>query len=170
MSSSTKIKHANRDPITGEPGSHPFGTTVGAVTGIAAGVAGAAAAGAGIGSATGPVGTVAGAVIGGIVGGLAGSSIAEDINPTTEDAYWRENYTNRDYIATGSTYDIYQPAYRYGVDAYVRHQGRSFDEIEPALRQEWNTARGTSELEWDEARNATRDAYERLYNPDDDGR
>ena len=76
-------QNANRDPMTGEPRSHPVGTGIGAVGGgVAGGVAGAAAAGAAAGSAAGPVGTAIGAAGGAIVGGLAGKAGAEAMNPT----------------------------------------------------------------------------------------
>ena len=54
-------KDANRDPITGTPGSHPVGTGVGAAAG---GIAGGIGAGALAGSVAGPVGTVIGAAVG----------------------------------------------------------------------------------------------------------
>lgn len=78
-------RDANEDPITGEPGAHPVGAGLGAA-------AGGAAAGAAAGIVAGPVGTVAGAVIGGVAGGLAGKAIAEGIDPTTEEQYWRDEY------------------------------------------------------------------------------
>ena len=141
----------NRDPITGAPGSHPVGTGVGAaVGGIAAGAA--------AGSVAGPVGTVVGAV----VGALAGKGIAESIDPTAEDAYWRDNYTSRPYIDTGASYDDYGPAYGYGVNSYSKYPGRSFDEVESDLSRDWDTVRGESSLTWDRAKNATRDAWNRV--------
>src|SRR5881394_2799348 len=79
---------ANRDPLTGAPGSHPVGTAAGAV-------AGGVAAGAAAGTVAGPVGTVVGAAVGAVVGGLAGKGIAEKIDPTREDAYWRENHSGQ---------------------------------------------------------------------------
>src|SRR5215210_7591519 len=113
---------ANRDPITGAPGSHPVGTGVGAAAGGAAGAA--------IGSVVPGVGTAVGgavgAVVGAVAGGLAGKGVAEAIDPTTEDAYWRENYRNRPYVQPGTTYDEYAPAYRYGWEARTRHRGRRF--------------------------------------------
>src|SRR5436305_12601800 len=126
---------ANRDPVTGEPGAHPVGTGVGAaVGGAAAGVLGGAAAGAVSGSAAaGPVGTVVGAVVGGVAGGLAGKGIAESIDPTAEDAYWRENYKTRPYYDSATSYDDYRPAYQYGWEARSRYGDRTFDEIEPDL-------------------------------------
>ena len=146
---------ANRDPITGTPGAHPVGTGVGAVLG-------GAAAGAAAGTVAGPVGTVLGAAAGAIVGGLAGKGIAEKIDPTREDAYWRDNYSDRPYVDAGSNYDDYGPAYGYGVESYSRYPGRRFDEVESDLSRDWSTARGASNLSWDRAKHATRDAWDRV--------
>lgn len=75
----TRSGNANRDPITGEPGSHPVGTGVGAA-------AGGVAAGAAVGTVAGPVGTAVGAVVGAVAGGLAGKGVAEKVDPTLPDA------------------------------------------------------------------------------------
>src|SRR2546423_536055 len=91
---------ANRDPISGAPGAHPIGTGVGAA-------AGGMAAGAAAGTVAGPIGTAIGAAVGAVVGGLAGKGIAEKIDPTLEEAYWRENYIRRPYVTQGATYDDY---------------------------------------------------------------
>ena len=98
---------ANRDPISGEPGAHPVGTGVGAA-------AAGAAAGAAGGLIAGPAGAAAGAVIGAVAGGLAGKGVAESIDPTVEDAYWQENYTQRPYYEKNNAYEDYRPAYRFG--------------------------------------------------------
>src|SRR3954470_6269521 len=89
---------ANRDPISGAPGAHPVGVGVGAA-------AGGAGTGAAVGTVAGPVGTAVGAAVGAVVGGLMGKGVAEGINPTVEDAYWRETYTTRSYYEQGRTYD-----------------------------------------------------------------
>ena len=151
----TNATSENRDPITGAPGAHPVGTGVGAA-------AGGLAAGAAVGTVAGPVGTVIGAAVGAIVGGLAGKGVAESIDPTREDAYWRDEYKNRDYVDAGSSYDDFGPAYGYGVNAYGTHGDRTFDEAEPDLERGWNSARGTSSLGWDRAKHATRDAWSRV--------
>jgi len=145
----------NRDPITGAPGSHPVGTGVGAA-------AGGMAAGAAAGSVAGPVGTVAGAAIGAVVGGLAGKAVAEKIDPTIEEAYWRENYTSRPYVSKSYTYDDYGPAYLYGVDNYAKYRGRKFDDVEADLSRDWQRAKGKSRLTWEEAKFATKDSWQRL--------
>ena len=154
-SNRAKTAQANRDPLTGAPGAHPVGTGVGAALG-------GVAAGAAAGTVAGPVGTVVGAAIGAVAGGLAGKGVAEKFDPTLEDAYWRENYADRPYVAEGATYDDYGPAYRYGVESYDAYPERSFDEVEPELSRDWDTRRGTSRLEWSHARSATRDAWQRL--------
>ncbi|MEO7762304.1 MAG: hypothetical protein ABIS68_10385 [Casimicrobiaceae bacterium] len=151
----TRDGQANRDPISGAAGAHPVGTGVGAI-------AGGIAAGAAAGTVVGPVGTVIGAAVGAIAGGLAGKGVAEMIDPTLEDAYWRDNYSSRPYIASGATYDDYGPAYRYGVDSYTRYPGKKFDEVESDLSSDWNRAKGTSRLEWEKAKNATRDSFQRV--------
>ncbi len=145
----------NRDPITGAPGAHPVGTGIGALLG-------GAAAGAAVGTVVGPVGTVIGAAVGAIAGGLAGKGVAESIDPTRESDHWRDNYSSRPYVAAGSSYDDYGPAYGYGVSAYGQHPGRSFDEAEFELARGWSGARGASTLTWDHAKDATREAWQRV--------
>lgn len=156
MNTTTKIYDAepNRDPLTGEPGAHPVGTGIGAALG-------GAAAGALTGTAAGPLGTLVGAALGAIVGGLAGKSAAEAIDPTAEEAFWRDNFTHRPYYSSVHSFDDYGPAYRHGLSAYGRYTGRSFDQVEADLAHEWTTARGHSSLEWLHARDAARDAWDR---------
>jgi hypothetical protein len=155
MNRNEERKDANRDPITGAPGSHPVGTGLGAA-------AGGMAAGAAVGTVAGPVGTAVGAAVGAVVGGLAGKGIAEQIDPTVEEAYWRNEYVNRPYVTKGATYDDYGPAYRYGIDNYAKYPGRSFDEVEPELSRDWQRAKGKSSLTWDNAKHATRDSWHRV--------
>ena len=147
-------RDANPDPITGAPGAHPVGVGVGA--------AGAGAAGAAIGMMAGPVGAAVGAAIGAVAGGYAGKAVAESIDPTAEDAYWRENYKSRSYIEPDTEYDVYRPAYQHGWEARSRNPDRSFDDLESDLERDWETSRGESNLEWNRARLASRDAFDRI--------
>lgn len=151
------ITDANRDPISGAPGSHPVGTGVGAALG-------GAAAGAAVGTVAGPIGTVIGAAVGAIAGGLAGKGVAEAIDPTSEVTYWRNNFKTRPYAISSSSFDDYESAYGYGVSSYVKYPGRSFDDVESDLSRDWHSARGKSTLGWDSARLASRDAWDRLGN------
>jgi hypothetical protein len=115
-----------------------------------------------MGTVAGPVGTAVGAAIGAVAGGLIGKGVAEGINPTAEEAYWRENYSSRPYVNKGASYDEYAPAYRYGWESRARHSGRNFQDVEPDLSRDWDRARGKSRLKWDQAKLATRDAWERI--------
>ncbi len=155
QNASTKEQdNANRDPISGAPGAHPVGTGLGAAMG-------GAAAGAAVGTVAGPVGTVIGAAAGAIIGGMAGKGVAEAIDPTVEYVYWRDNYTNRPYVTSGSNFDDYGPAYLFGIHSSAKFGSQSFDEIEPELARYWDGARGTSSLAWERARDASRDSWER---------
>lgn len=144
---------ANRDPLTNEPGAHPVGTGVGAVMG-------GAAAGAAAGAFGGPVGAAVGGVAGAVAGGLAGKAAAEAVNPTAEDAYWRESYQREPYYVAGRTYDQYRPAYELGWSSLGRYEG-DFDSVEPRLADDWRARHAGSGMGWDEARPATRAAWQR---------
>ncbi len=146
-------KSRNPDLITGAPGSHPVGTGLGAA-------AGGAAAGAAVGTVAGPVGTIAGAAVGAIVGGLAGKGVAEAVNPTVEDTYWRENHVKQPY-AKGRPYDDYRPAYKAGYEGYSEYgDNATFEEREAELRKSYESS--GSKLSWDEARPASRAAWQRV--------
>ena len=145
-------KDLNADPITGEPGSHPVGTGLGA--------AGGAAAGAAIGTAAGPVGTIVGGVVGAVVGGLAGKGAAEVVNPTEEEAYWRESYLSEPYYSRSYTYDDYAPAYRAGYQS-VRDGLVDWDDARSDWERRWQAERAQSRLGWPEAEPAVKAAWER---------
>ena len=156
--SCTTVKtDANRDPITGTPGAHPVG--------VGTGAAGGGAAGAAIGAVVaGPIGAAVGGVAGAVAGGIVGKAAAEEVNPTTEHAYWRSEFGSRPYVTHGSLYDEYGPAYQYGWESYVScgTKAKAFDDVEPELRHTWDSRRGKSTLSWEDARAATRDAWERV--------
>ena len=148
-------KHENRDPISGAPGAHPVGTGIGAA-------AGGMAAGAAAGSVAGPVGALAGAAVGAVVGGLAGKGIAEKIDPTAEEAYWRTQYAREPYYERGYTFDDYHPGYRTGWEGRARYAGRSYDQVERDLQRDYQRNRGNSQLEWAKNRHAVRAAWDRF--------
>ena len=146
-------KDLNRDPLTDEPGAHPVGTGVGA--------AGGAVAGAAAGMVGGPVGMAVGGVVGAVVGGLAGHAAAEAVNPTAEEAHWREHYTREPYYEAGRSFDDYGPAYRHGLEGRTRYED-DWDVAEPRLATEWENARAGSSLNWQQARPASRAAWDRV--------
>ena len=153
-------------PDQTEQDTHPIGTAVGAaaggVAGAAVGVAAAAATGLAAGMVAGPIGAAVGLVAGALIGGVAGSEAAEAVNPTVEENHWSGAFTAQPYYLSSYTYDDYRPAYRVGYEGYSRYKGKSFDEVEDELRDEYIRNRGNSRLGWMDARPATRSAWDRV--------
>lgn len=157
----------NRDPLTGEIGTHPIGTGVGAT--------GGALTGAAVGAIAGPIGAAVGAIAGAVAGGLAGKTAAEAVNPTAEESHWRQQYEREPYYEQGTSFDDYGPAYRLGVAGRASYSDDDWTKAEPRLAREWETARGKSTLDWERARPASRAAWERVHmnhyrHLDDEGR
>ena len=147
----------NRDVLTGEPGSHPVGTTAGAASG---GIAGAA-----VGMAlAGPVGGVIGAAIGAVAGGISGNSAAEAVNPTIEESYWRESYLHEPFFVPGHDYEYYEPGFRSGWEGRVQHDGRSFEAAEADLAAQYNRTKTNFQPDWSHMRPAALAAWNRVHN------
>ena len=143
----------NRDPLTGEPGSHPVGTGVGG--------AGGAALGAALGAPFGPIGALIGGAIGAVAGGAAGHAAGEKIDPTGEAEYWKGTHQSRPYFDKSHKWDDYEPAYRYGWESRTTHRDRKWDDVESDLERGWENVKGKSQLGWQHAKNAVRDAWDR---------
>ncbi len=97
-----------------------------------------------------------------VIGGRTDEDTGESIDPTLEEAYWREEYLTRPYFEEGFTFDDYGPAYGYGVESYSRHPGKTFDEVESDLADDWQRSKCKSGLTWEKAKHAARDAWQRL--------
>lgn len=137
--------------------SNAVGTGIGAVTGAAAGAA--------VGSIGGPIGMAIGAAVGALGGGVAGHEVAEHYDPTGEDAYWANNYRDRDYIDDeADDYELYRPAYAYGWNARRRYLGesKSWADVEPDIRSGWSKFDEHTPLQWGQAKLAVRDAWNRV--------
>ena len=93
-------------------------------------------------------------------------SIAERVDVTVEEAYWRENYLREPYYERGYTFDDYYPAYRTGWEGRVRYQGRTYEQCERDLQRDYQRNRGASQLEWGRNRHAVRAAWERFEHTD----
>lgn len=129
-------------------------------TGI--GVAGGAAAGAAAGMLGGPVTAAVGAVVGAAVGGFTGNKIAEAIDPSAEDAYWKEHFQAEPYYSGGFGYEDYAPAYRLGYAS--RAEGKAdWNALNTEWRERWDAERGASRLDWKAAEPAAQAAWRRAH-------
>ena len=83
------------------------------------------------------------------------------INPTSEDAYWQREFSKQPYYRPELSYEDYSPAFRVGYTGPLRRKG-SFAALEADLHSDWKQVKGRSRLTWNEAREATRAAWERV--------
>jgi len=93
--------------------------------------------------------------------------VAEQINPTAEHEYWKEQYANRPYVAPGASYEDYGPAYQYGWESRGRSEGKKFEDVEPQLSRDWDKSRGQCPLKWQQASPAVRDGWEHVSSKDE---
>lgn len=143
--------------------SGPSGAATGA--GERAGRARGAAVGGAMGQAIGAGRDVAaGAVAGGLAAGknAARNKGTESFNPNAEHEFWREEYKDRPYVTDDTPYEQYGPAFQYGWECCSKHQGETFEEVEPQMERDWERHRGQSKLGWNSVRNAARDAWQRV--------
>lgn len=153
MTRDTSRRDANRDPISGAPGAHPVGV---------GGAAGGLAAGAVAGTVFGPIGTLIGAAAGTVLGAAAGKGVAESIDPTGEADYWRETSRTRPYYSDEHDFQRdYAGVYHAGAVARGEYPEQSWDDTEHRLQAGWEARRGESRLDWEQARPALQDAWER---------
>jgi hypothetical protein len=96
----------------------------------------------------------------------SGRSLAEIIDPTVEESYWRSNYMREPYYERGYNFEDYYPGYRTGWEGRRRYENRGFDEVERELAREYQRNRGDSRLEWPKCRHAARAAWEGFDGPD----
>lgn len=97
-----------------------------------------------------------------LVAGPEARSRAEGMDPAAEDAYWRAHYVQRPYVDQDTAYATYQMAYQTGYEGHSQHPGKKFAEVEADLQRDYEKSKGNSKLTWDIARNATRDAWNRV--------
>jgi hypothetical protein len=87
---------------------------------------------------------------------------AESINLTAEEQYWRETFVRESYYERGRPWGYYAPAFRAGWEGRVRHDGRSFEEAEPALIAGYNAGKTALYPDWSAVRPAAKAAWERV--------
>jgi len=153
------MKKSEREKTAVVPPSHPVATAFG---GLGAGAAGALA-GAAMG---GPIGAAIGGAVGVAAGAVAGNSFASEFDATEEARFWQDQYRLRPYYRSGTTYENWAPAYRFGWDNARRpeHAQRTFGDLEDELASEWRKEREAVGDDWRLYRDAVKDAWDRVRN------
>ncbi|EXD52666.1 hypothetical protein [Acinetobacter baumannii] len=139
-----------------------------------AGTLGGATVGAAFGVVGGPPGAVVGGIIGGVVGAIAGNDIAQTNNQKDdsndwqeEDNYWRENYKKMPYYTENKKLEYdrdYRAAYRLGYENRVDNNAEiNFSEVESKLKTKWEQVKGSSRLQWEEAKFAVEDGLKKIH-------
>ena len=100
-----------------------------------------------------PVGTGGGATSGGV---------AEALNHTAEEIFWREAFVREPYYVKGRTYEYYAPSFRAGWKGRVRHDGRTFNEAEAELIADYGLTKSELDPAWHDIRPAARAAWDRV--------
>ena len=83
--------------------------------------------------------------------------------PDSEAEYWRASYSADPYYVSGRLFEDYGPAYELGWVSYATYGGE-FDAADRVLANDWEVRKGVSSLSWDEARPASRAAWQRAHN------
>ncbi|WHP06020.1 hypothetical protein QLH32_00625 [Acinetobacter corruptisaponis] len=97
--------------------------------------------------------------------GNQGSNV--NVNP---DDYWRESYLTRPYYqeAQLDTPDLdydrdFSKAYELGSRARTEHdRNTQFEDVERGLKESWEELKAESRLKWEQAKEAIKDAWDRL--------
>ncbi len=83
--------------------------------------------------------------------------------PDSEMQYWRDAYTSEPYFEEGRHFEDYSPAYEIGWTGYHDYGGE-FDTAECVMATDWTVHKGISSLSWEQARAASRAAWQRAEN------
>lgn len=80
--------------------------------------------------------------------------------------YWRERFSAEPYYDQNQFYDDYEPAYQIGHQARADDYIRAYEQVEAELESRWRDERGSSKLEWAQARAAVRRGWEQAATVD----
>lgn len=133
---------------------------LGAGTAALAGGAAGAAIGAVVG---GPIGLAFGAAAGGALGAVVGNRASEATDHRQDLGHFEQIFSTMPYYVDGCDWHDYAPAYRYGIDSFAQHPGRTLPEVESQLQGGWEAAaRFGSRLHWQQAQPAVQHAWQSL--------
>ena len=87
-----------------------------------------------------------------------------DIDIEKEMTHWRETHATMRYASTRYLLPEFEPAYRYGLDAFTReaNKSRPFASAADELSGGWDAIKGESRLAWRHAKHAAEAAWRRV--------
>lgn len=83
-------------------------------------------------------------------------------NPEHDEKFWQEHHAEQPYASGEHGYEKYAPAYKTAAAAFKKHEGRAYADIEDDIALDYEKHRIGDALPWDEARHATKSAWEKL--------
>lgn len=111
----------------------------------------------------GPAGLAIGAAAGGAIGAVVGNRASEAADGRKDLGHFEQIFRTMPYYVDGRDWHDYAPAYRYGLDTYPDHRGRSLNDVDSQLQGGWEAAaRFGSRLQWQQARPAVEHAWQSL--------
>ena len=81
---------------------------------------------------------------------------------TTEEEYWRNNYSTRPYTGTNRDFTYWRPGYEYGYHSAMKYPGKTWNEIESDVRTGWDRFENRGERTWEQIKDAVRDGWDRV--------
>jgi len=96
----------------------------------------------------------------GMTGSVASDALRGDWN--LDQAWWRENFSDRPYVSADRRFEDYEPGYRFAYQSQTRYKGRKWNEVEPHLQQDWKHYEGRGESHWDHVKDSVRDAWDSI--------
>lgn len=92
---------------------------------------------------------------------------ASSVTGAGDETYYRSHYMSH-MAMLGGSYDDYDPAYKYGstMASDPVYRGRSWDDVEPSLRGDWESKNPDSA--WERFKAAVRHGWDRMTGDDDD--
>ena len=84
------------------------------------------------------------------------------VDPANEESYWSGHFARQPYVQPGEPYSRFRAAYRFGWEARAQYTHRTWADVELHLKNQWQRDPANYDFDWNRARPAVRDAWDRL--------
>lgn len=84
------------------------------------------------------------------------------LDSNSERSYWQDQFDSEPYYDDAFGFDDYKHAYRAGYEGFNRNAGKSYDQVEPEVKADWERTKGESKLTWEKAKLAVKAAWHRV--------